>query len=48
MQDLLTSLAKSREHIVSRLARFHIDFENIHPFIDGNGRTGRLLSLRAD
>lgn len=43
MEQLLETYRISTEHIISRLAWFHIEFEGIHPFIDGNGRTGRLL-----
>lgn len=43
MEQLLREFNESAEHIVTKLARFHIEFEGIHPFIDGNGRTGRLL-----
>jgi Fic family protein len=29
--------------LVEELARLHNEFERVHPFIDGNGRTGRLI-----
>ncbi len=34
---------KSTMHVVESVAAFHLLFEGVHPFIDGNGRTGRLL-----
>ena len=42
MSDLFEWLKNSDDHLLIRSCVFHYEFEFIHPFIDGNGRIGRL------
>ena len=43
---LLMDWYYDRKVDISVLAEFHVRYESIHPFQDGNGRTGRLILFR--
>lgn len=42
MSDLFEWLKNGDDHLLIRSCVFHYEFEFIHPFVDGNGRIGRL------
>ena len=46
MKELLEWYHGQLEIGLSNLAEFHAKYEAIHPFQDGNGRTGRLILFR--
>lgn len=46
MQELLSSYNEKKKKSLFDIIDFHVQFERIHPFQDGNGRVGRLIMFK--